>query len=275
MTNFTYELGISETELLKGVIKRTTSKLKNFEWNKLEDAKIEFEDLGFSAYIKGMLGTSRWNASAINIILRVHPDDEDELNKNRDLKLCLLREFENLTPLEVGYDYKTIEFRPDPIKLRDSLVSDGSEDAIKDTLSDINVLNPDEFKKLSNEVYEAIKQNKHVFAIDRLHTYSMKFFRVLCEEIDVDFEKETRINVLFNSYMKYLINLKDENENDLLHHMSKAILNSSRSALDGFDNLRNTKSYAHDNEVLNNEESSFICRYILAVMRLVLDLRAK
>ena len=45
--------------------------------------------------------------------------------------------------------------------------------------------------------------------------------------------------------------------------MSKVILKTGISILDKFNYLRNNKSYAHDNYVLNNDESMFIYNTIV------------
>lgn len=51
--------------------------------------------------------------------------------------------------------------------------------------------------------------------------------------------------------------------------MTERILKSSISVLDGFNDVRNNISFAHDNPVLNRNESLLICQHVTSAIRFV------
>lgn len=51
--------------------------------------------------------------------------------------------------------------------------------------------------------------------------------------------------------------------------MSKVVKKIGISILDKFNYVRNNKSYAHDNDVLNNDESMFIYKTIVNIVEFI------
>ena len=62
--------------------------------------------------------------------------------------------------------------------------------------------------------------------------------------------------------------------NELESEMATRILKSSISLLDAFNHVRNDRSFAHDNPVLNYEESTLIFRVVVATIRFVRTLES-
>ncbi|MFN9708053.1 MAG: abortive infection family protein, partial [Burkholderiales bacterium] len=57
--------------------------------------------------------------------------------------------------------------------------------------------------------------------------------------------------------------------------MTERILKSSISVLEAFNDVRNHKSLAHDNPILNYEESLLIFNHVAASIRFIKSLEAK
>lgn len=120
------------------------------------------------------------------------------------------------------------------------------------------------FEKLSETIRSHISNNEPDRGIDRLHTFVVKYIRTLCEKHEVQFDGNTPLHSLFGGYIKHL---KSENKIETL--MTERILKSSISVLDAFNDVRNNQSFAHDNQLLNYEESLLIFNDIANILRFI------
>lgn len=120
-------------------------------------------------------------------------------------------------------------------------------DAIQPTTNDRD------FSLLAKTIRESIEKNELGAALDRLHTFTVKYTRNLCDIHGLTYEKETPLHSLFGMYVKHIISA-----NQIDSEMTKRILKSSISVLDAFNKVRNTQSFAHDNPILNYHESLLI-----------------
>ncbi len=121
-----------------------------------------------------------------------------------------------------------------------------------------------DFGLLAQSIRESIEKNQPEQALDRLHTFVIKYVRELCGRHGIGFEKETPLHSLFGLYVKFL-----QKNNLLESEMSERILKSSISVLDAFNDVRNNQSLAHDNPILNNNESVLIFNDISNTLRFV------
>lgn len=62
---------------------------------------------------------------------------------------------------------------------------------IQATSDDIN------FHKLAKQVREAIERNEPETALDRLHTYTVKFVRELCDKHGIAYDKDKNLFIVF------------------------------------------------------------------------------
>lgn len=150
-----------------------------------------------------------------------------------------------------------------------------SERLLKDLpVKDITVLasiNPkDEFKILTENIIDLISKNQPEVGLDRLHTYLMKYFREICQKYSIQIEKETTLNSLMGLYIKEL-----ERRALIESEMAKRILKSSISVLEAFNSVRNDKSFAHDNKILNYEESILIFNNIVNMVKYINTIEKK
>lgn len=120
-------------------------------------------------------------------------------------------------------------------------------DAIKPNADDRD------FKLLAKSIRESIEKNEPEVALDRLHTFSFKYLRELCDKHNIVYEKADSLNAVFGKYVKLIV----DNQH-VESAMSEKILKYSINIIEAFNDIRNNKSFAHDNPVLNYHESVLI-----------------
>jgi hypothetical protein len=127
-----------------------------------------------------------------------------------------------------------------------------------------------DFEFLAQSIKESIDKNQPEQALDRLHTFVIKYLRELCSRHRIAFDKETPLHSLFGLYVKFL------NNNSLIESlMSERILKSSISVLDAFNDVRNNQSFAHDNPILNKNEAVLIFNDISNMLRFIESIERK
>lgn len=136
------------------------------------------------------------------------------------------------------------------------------------TVESIDAIQPyiddKDFSLLAKSIRESIEKNEPESALDRLHTYVVKYIRRLCDKHKINYEKGTPLNGLFGGYVKYLAKNKIINS-----EMTERILNSSISILESFNKVRNDQSFAHDNPILNYNESILIFNNIASSIKFI------
>lgn len=129
---------------------------------------------------------------------------------------------------------------------------------IQATSDDIN------FHKLAKQVREAIEKNEPETALDRLHTYVVRFIRELCDKHGIVYDKDKPLHSFYGEYIKHLKKI------DLIKStMTERILKSSISTLEAFNDVRNNQSFAHDNSILNYHESLLIFKNISSIVEFI------
>ncbi|MCM4167778.1 hypothetical protein KCTC52924_01419 [Arenibacter antarcticus] len=110
-----------------------------------------------------------------------------------------------------------------------------------------------DFSLLAKSIRESINKNEPEVALDRLHTYVMKFIRQLCENHQIEVNKDESLNSIFGKYVKFIV------ANDKIESvMTERILKYSIHVIEAFNDIRNNRSFAHDNAILNYPESVLI-----------------
>ena len=110
-----------------------------------------------------------------------------------------------------------------------------------------------DFSLLAKSIRESIEKNEPEVALDRLHTYVMKFIRKLCDTHSIVYNKEESLNAIFGKYVKFITT-----SGKIESQMTEKILKYSINVLESFNDIRNNKSLAHDNKILNYSESLLI-----------------
>lgn len=120
------------------------------------------------------------------------------------------------------------------------------------------------FESLARSVKIAIENNQPEHGLDRLHTFVVKYFRVLCSNRGIDNYRNKPLHSLVGEYIKAI------REAGLIEsEMTERILKSSISVMEAFNKVRNDQSFAHDNEVLNYNESLLIFGHVSSSIRFI------
>jgi hypothetical protein len=121
-----------------------------------------------------------------------------------------------------------------------------------------------DFETVATQVREVIEKNQPKAGLDRLHTFVIKFVRTLCEGRGITVTREKALHSLFGEYVKWL-----REDGHLDSEMTARILKSSISVLEAFNDVRNNQSLAHDNPVLNYDESLLIFNHVASSVRFI------
>jgi hypothetical protein len=127
-----------------------------------------------------------------------------------------------------------------------------------------------DFEVVAEHVREAIEKNQPEGALDRLHTFVNKFIRVTCEPHGITISRDKPLHSVFGEYVKAL-----RGSGHLESVMTERILRSSISVLEAFNDVRNNKSLAHDNPILNYDESLLIFNHVASSIRFIKSLEAR
>lgn len=120
------------------------------------------------------------------------------------------------------------------------------------------------FEMLADAVGTAIAKGQPEAGLDRLHTYAVKYARRLCQSHGITTERQKPLHSLFGEYIKFL-----RGNGFIESPITERILKSSISIMDAYNQVRNEKSLAHDNVVLNREESMLVLDYVIRTLRFV------
>ncbi|WP_232297843.1 abortive infection family protein [Nitrosospira sp. NpAV] len=106
--------------------------------------------------------------------------------------------------------------------------------------------------------------------LDRLNTFVNKFIRVTCEPHGIEINQGKPLHSVFGEYVKAL-----RDDAHLESVMTEHILKSSISVSEAFNDVRNNKSLAHDNPILNYDESLLIFTHVAASIHFIKSLETK
>jgi hypothetical protein len=120
------------------------------------------------------------------------------------------------------------------------------------------------FDALALQAREAIENNKPETGLDRLHTYVVSYLRKQCAKNGLHTKRDEPLNSVFGIYLNLL-----RKRNLIQSDMAEKILKMSFATLEAFNYVRNEQSLAHDNEMLNYDESLFIYNHVCALVRFI------
>jgi hypothetical protein len=117
-------------------------------------------------------------------------------------------------------------------------------------------------------VRSSINENKPEAGLDRLHTFITKYLRSLCERRGVAVSRDKPLHSLVGEYVKKLRDL-----GYIESEMTLRILKTSISNLEAFNDVRNNRSLAHDNPMLNYDEALLIFNNVASSVRFMRSLQ--
>lgn len=121
-----------------------------------------------------------------------------------------------------------------------------------------------DFKLLAKSIRESIERNEPEAALDRLHTFTFRYLRELCDKHQLSYEKTDSLNAVFGKYIKHLVASKH-----IESAMAEKILKYSINVIEAFNDVRNNRSFAHDNSVLNYQESLLILSNVSSTIKFI------
>lgn len=163
---------------------------------------------------------------------------------------------------DVELDSKTADLYSECQRIAEKLQLDGIGEGLDSILQpDIN---DKDFALLAKSIRESIEKNEPEGALDRLHTYVFKYIRNLCDNHGITYDKNKPLHSCYGEYVKYLrVNNLIESE------MAERILKYAITLLDAFNDVRNNRSFAHDNKVLNYNESMLIFKNVSSIIAFI------
>jgi len=127
-----------------------------------------------------------------------------------------------------------------------------------------------DYSPLAKSIKKSIDNNEPEEAIDRLHTFMVKYIRELCNKHDIEYDKNKPLHGIFGGYIKHL-----RNSGLIESQMTERILKSSIAIFEAFNDVRNNQSFAHDNKVLNYDESVLIANNVFSIIKFIDAIEAK
>ncbi len=121
----------------------------------------------------------------------------------------------------------------------------------------------DNFDELSKSIKHYMKENKPSLALDRLHTFIIRYLRKLGHKYNYPHDSEVPLHSLMGAYIKAIKKDRTINQN------TERILKTSISILEAFNDVRNNSSYAHDNTILESNESRYIVSSISILIHFI------
>jgi hypothetical protein len=247
-------LSFSDKKRLEAFLNMGGGYVLNFSNNTLQ--KFVHDAIGIDIYNpKYDYGTSTSKANRIRGVWEKESDYQVGLLIDSFIKYW--NEF--IAGNEISNDeYKSLQSCEEIAKRLKSESLVGQIDALQAVSEDIN------FHKLAKQIREAIEKNEPESALDRLHTYTVKFIRKLCDKHGIVYDKDKPLHSFFGEYVKHL------KKNDLIKSvMTERILKSAISTLEAFNDVRNNQSLAHDNTLLNYDESLLIFKNISSIVEFI------
>jgi len=114
--------------------------------------------------------------------------------------------------------------------------------------------------ELIRDIERDIQANKPEAAMDHLHTYCMNKFAHLLRTRGITCDGEQALHARFGMYRKELLK-----ERDLTPFTDRA-LKSAISLFESFNEIRNSRSFAHDNPILEPAEGRYVFDTISAIL---------
>ena len=208
----------------------------------IDKVDLYYEDLG-NAYYAGVRGNN-WNKNALDIVFEGDKTSLESLKTNKELIKKTLERL--IKPSTSGYLIRHIDF-----------VITSENDSIE-----LPKNNQDDYALLSKDIESSLSKGEPVLALDRLHTYSTKLFRNLCKKYGIQIADPKGdfypLHNLIGSLAK-----EYENKKKFKSEFSKSAMKMSISLFEQYNVIRNKKSLAHDNDVLDNNEAEYVVKTMM------------
>jgi len=210
-------------------------------------AKLDFDDVGL-AYYAGLRGDN-WDKHALDCNIYVAEKHMADIQR---MKGVLKNWIQKLLPHDTGLLVRDISVIP--------------------KIDDENITLPethgDTWEVLHTDIMQALSRSEPTLVLDRLHTFSVKFIRELCEKKGIQTKDASGKAYALHSLGGMLLKHYQAN-NVFQSEFSEQAMKTSISLFDRYNNIRNDQSYAHDNEVLNKAEATLAVKVMTATISFI------
>ena len=114
-----------------------------------------------------------------------------------------------------------------------------------------------DFRIVAEAMRSDIERGHPQAAMDRLHTFTVRYVRSLTKKHDVEPDRSKSLTSTFGEYVKVL-----RQGGQIASPVTERILKTSISVLEALNTVRNEQSLAHDNPLLNYDEANYVFRSI-------------
>lgn len=112
---------------------------------------------------------------------------------------------------------------------------------------------------LMKDINDSLARNKPTLVLDRLHTFATKLLRQACMDNGVSV-KDEKGNYFPLHSLAGMLKKKYEKKEIFESTFTLRALQNSISLFDSYNDIRNDKSYAHANDILNSVEADFVVK---------------
>lgn len=128
--------------------------------------------------------------------------------------------------------------------------------------SQLNDFKQESLIELKKTLDAELKHGRYNTTLDRLHTYCVAYFQIQCKATGID-HTDKPLESISAEYFRYL------NKNLKISQATSTVLKMSQSVWKEFNHVRNNKSLAHHNELLNNNEAKLILEWVMASLEFI------
>lgn len=149
---------------------------------------------------------------------------------------------------EDGYDYDEVQ----------KIIKRLNDESFVDLPQNNNIPN---INLLLDDIKANIEKNTPEMVIDRLYTLSIEFFKEICAKHNIAIQADRNGNYTL-TYLASALKKWYEDNNFFESEFVTIAIGHSFSLFDKFNFLRNNKSLAHSNTLLNKNESEFVVKLV-------------
>lgn len=129
----------------------------------------------------------------------------------------------------------------------------------------------EQLKVLQKDISDSLADGNPELCIDRLHTFATEYIRNVCERHSLPVCDDKGDNLPLHSIMGALSKFYRDNQK-VDSDFSVTAVRNSISLFSQYNDLRNSRSFAHPNAVLNKAEAFYTVRIMSATLTLVAEI---
>ena len=241
---YTYDVPIAIQQQLVAVL-RSNGQIQLSEM--ISVARLDFDDVGL-AYYAGLRGDN-WDKHALDCNIYVAEKHMSDIQRMKDI---LKNWIQKLLPHDTGLLMRDISVIP---KI------DGENITLPEAHGET-------WEVLHTDIMQVLSRNEPTLVLDRLHTFSVKFIRELCNKKGIQTKDSSGKAYALHSLVGMLLKYYHAN-NVFQSDFSEQAMKTSISLFDRYNSIRNDQSYAHDNDVLNKAEATLAVRIMTAIISFI------